>query len=172
MGRILFLILLLSLSCMAVMAGNLKGNIIDKETREPLTGATVQVTGTTLGAITDLDGNYQLNLKPGTYSLQVSYIGYKTETVENLRIGDTDMVMNFELAPDAEVLGEVQVVARKNLEGERALQMERRKATLAIENLGAKEMSLKGISRSPVSPLPMPDSSSYADWATATAPPR
>ena len=37
------------------------------------------------------------------------------------------------------------VVARKNLEGERALQMERRKATLAIENLGSKEMSLKGI---------------------------
>ena len=36
-------------------------------------------------------------------------------------------------------------MARKNLEGERALQMERRKATLAIENLGSKEMSLKGI---------------------------
>ena len=35
---------------------------------------------------------------------------------------------------------------QKNLEGERALQMERQKATLAIENLGAKEMSIKGIS--------------------------
>ena len=43
-------------------------------------------------------------------------------------------------------MGEVSVVARKNLEGERALQMERRKATLAIENIGSKEMSIKGIS--------------------------
>ena len=47
---------------------------------------------------------------------------------------------------DAQALGEVSVVAKKNLEGERALQMERQKATLAIENLGAKEMSIKGIS--------------------------
>ena len=46
---------------------------------------------------------------------------------------------------DAQTLGEVSVVAKKNLEGERALQVERQKATLAIENLGAKEMSLKGI---------------------------
>ena len=47
---------------------------------------------------------------------------------------------------DAQALSEVSVVARKNLEGERALSMERQKATVAIENLGAKEMSVKGIS--------------------------
>lgn len=146
LGRILFLILLFSLSCMAVMAGNLKGSIVDKETHEPLTGATIQVAGTSIGAVADLDGNYQLNLKPGIYSLQVSYIGYKTEVVDNLQIGMEDIVMNFELSTDAEVLGEVQVVARKNLEGERALQMERQQASLAIENMGAQEMSLKGIS--------------------------
>ncbi len=146
LGRILFLILFGLLSCMAVMAGNLKGNITDKATREPLTGATVQVVGTALGAVADIDGNYQLNLKPGTYTLQVSYIGYKTEVVEGLTVGQTDIVMNFELDADTEVLGEVTVTARKNLEGERALQMERQKATLAIENMGAKEMTLKGIS--------------------------
>ena len=55
-------------------------------------------------------------------------------------------MLNFELESDAQTLGEVSVVARKNLEGERALQMERRKATLAIENIGSKEMSIKGIS--------------------------
>ena len=131
---------------MAVMAGNLKGNITDKSTREPLTGATVQVMGTTTGAVADIDGNYQLNLKPGTYTLQISYIGYRTEIVENLVIDQTDKVMNFELVTDTEVLGEVTITARKNLEGERALQMERQKATLAIENMGAKEMTLKGIS--------------------------
>ena len=94
------------------MAGNLKGNITDKSTREPLTGATVQVVGTALGAVADLDGNYQLNLKPGTYTLQVSYIGYKTEVVEGLTVGQTDIVMNFELDADTEVLGEVTVTAR------------------------------------------------------------
>ena len=98
---------------MAVMAGNLKGNITDKSTREPLTGATVQVMGTTTGAVADIDGNYQLNLKPGTYTLQISYIGYRTEIVENLVIDQTDKVMNFELVTDTEVLGEVTITARK-----------------------------------------------------------
>ena len=145
LGRILFLILLFSLSCMAIMAGNLKGNITDKETREPLTGATVQIVGTSQGAVADLDGNYQLPLKPGPYNLQVSYVGYRTIQT-TLTIGEADQVMNFELETDTEMLGEVTVTARKNLEGERALQMERQKATLAIENMGAKEMTLKGIS--------------------------
>ena len=73
LGRILFLILLFTLSCMTLMAGNIKGNICDRETREPLTGATVQVAGTSQGAVADIDGNYQLNLRPGNYTLQVSY---------------------------------------------------------------------------------------------------
>ena len=41
---------------MTLMAGNIKGNICDKETREPLTGATVQVAGTSQGAVADIDG--------------------------------------------------------------------------------------------------------------------
>lgn len=57
-----------------------------------------------------------------------------------------DATLNFELEVDAQTLDAVTVVARKNLEGEKALLQERQKATLAIENMGAKEMTLKGIS--------------------------
>ena len=90
------------------------------------------------------DGNYTLELKNGTYTLTVRYIGYKDMTINAVEIkGET--VLNFDMEPDTQTLGEVQVTAKKNLEGERALQMERQKATLAIENLGSKEMSLKGI---------------------------
>ena len=41
LGKILFLILFLTLSVMTAMAGTIKGTITDKQTREPLTGATV-----------------------------------------------------------------------------------------------------------------------------------
>ena len=57
LGKIFFLILFLTLSVMTVMAGTIKGSITDKQTREPLTGATVQIVGTTQGAIADMDGN-------------------------------------------------------------------------------------------------------------------
>lgn len=54
LGKIFFLILFLTLSVMAATAGTVKGTITDRQTKEPLTGATVQVSGTAQGAVADL----------------------------------------------------------------------------------------------------------------------
>ena len=145
LGKVFFFILLLVLSTMTAMAGNIKGTVLDKQTKEPLTGATIQITGTALGVVADIDGNYTLNVNDGTYTITVKYIGYKDILLNSIKV-KAETLLNFEMESDAQALGEVSVVAKKNLEGERALQMERQKATLAIENLGAKEMSIKGIS--------------------------
>ena len=145
LGKVFFFILLLVLSTMTAMAGNIKGTVLDKQTKEPLTGATIQITGTALGVVADIDGNYTLNVNDGTYTITVRYIGYKDILLNSIKV-KAKTLLNFEMESDAQALGEVSVVAKKNLEGERALQMERQKATLAIENLGAKEMSIKGIS--------------------------
>ena len=145
LGKVFFFILLLVLSTMTAMAGNIKGTVLDKQTKEPLTGATIQITGTSQGVVADIDGNYTLNVNDGTYTITVRYIGYKDILLNSIKV-KAETLLNFEMESDAQALGEVSVVAKKNLEGERALQMERQKATLAIENLGAKEMSIKGIS--------------------------
>lgn len=144
-GKVFFLILLLVLSTMTTLAGNIKGTVLDKQTKEPLTGATIQITGTAQGVVADIDGNYTLNVNDGTYTITVRYIGYKDILLNSIKV-KAETLLNFEMESDAQALGEVSVVAKKNLEGERALQMERQKATLAIENLGAKEMNIKGIS--------------------------
>ena len=86
LGRIFFFMLVLSSHFMAVTAGVIKGQIVDKKTREPLAGATLRVPGTSLGTLTDLNGNYKLSLKAGTYTLQVSYIGYKTEMIKGVSV--------------------------------------------------------------------------------------
>ncbi len=145
LGQVFFFMLFLVLSTMTAMAGNIKGTVLDKQTKEPLTGATIQITGTALGVVADIDGNYTLNVNDGTYTITVRYIGYKDILLNSIKV-KAETLLNFEMESDAQALGEVSVVAKKNLEGERALQMERQKATLAIENLGAKEMSIKGIS--------------------------
>lgn len=143
--KIFFLILFLTLSVMAATAGTIKGTITDRQTKEPLTGATIQIAETRQGVIADLDGHYSIDVKPGNYTLLIRYVGYKDIRMDNIQAGNTEIVLNFEMESDAQTLGEVSVIAKKNLEGERALQMERQKATLAIENLGSKEMSIKGI---------------------------
>ena len=60
----------------AGITGTLKGKIVDKETGEPLIGCNVIITGTDLGAATDLDGSYKIiKIPPGNYKVQVIKIG-------------------------------------------------------------------------------------------------
>ena len=139
------IILLLALApAVETLAGVLKGSIKDKETNEPLVGATLQVKGSSLGAIADMDGLYRCNLKDGTYTVEVTYVGYKTLTEKITVKGETQA--DFLLEGDAQLLNAVTVTARKKLESEKALLMERQKAILAIDNMGSREMSVKGVS--------------------------
>jgi hypothetical protein len=58
--------------------GKLVGKVVDKATGEPLIGVNVFLEGTSLGATTDLDGNYLiLNIPPGKYTVIVQYVGYQ-----------------------------------------------------------------------------------------------
>lgn len=142
--KYLLLALLLALPTIAAASSLLRGTVTDRQTKEPLAGATVQIAGTTIGTVADVDGNYLLEAKNGTYTLTVKYVGYRDLTSAAIKVnGETSL--DFEMDSDAQALSEVSVTAKKNLEGERALQAERQGATLALENLGAKEMSVKGL---------------------------
>lgn len=69
----------------AAATGQIKGTITDKKTGQPLIGATVIVVGTNRGANTDLEGKYTiLRLEPGTYSLNITQVGYKKLEVTNV----------------------------------------------------------------------------------------
>ncbi len=81
------------------------GKIVDN-TGLPVIGASVIEDGTMNGAITDLDGNYILEVKPGA-SLTVSSIGYKDV---HLDVTDGVTVYNATLPVDSELLDEVVVV--------------------------------------------------------------
>lgn len=117
LGKVLFLILLLTLSVMTAMADNVKGQITDLQTGESLPGATIQVKGTTIGAVADADGYYTLQLKRGTYDLSVSYIGYRQQLLMGVKV-QGEVTLNIALEVDAQSLGEVKVtaMARRNTE--------------------------------------------------------
>lgn len=140
-------IFLLLISITPLTGKNIKGIIIDKSSKEPLIGATVQIAGTNTGAVTDINGNFYLQELPDgkAYQIIINYVGYKTL---QLSVDAHNIPSNtvFELETDTQVLNDVIVVARKNLEGSKALLQERQQAAFAIENLGAKEMNMKGVS--------------------------
>lgn len=84
---------------------NIKGQIVD-ETGEPLIGVSVFVKGTTVGTITDMDGNYALEVPEGSNTLEVSYIGYRTQTITIREAG----IINIRMEADTQALDEVVVV--------------------------------------------------------------
>lgn len=74
------LLLLFGTAAMA-QRGIIKGRITDQKSKEPLTGATIIVTGTNNAAATDLSGAYQFYVNSGTLNLTVRYLGYKDTTL-------------------------------------------------------------------------------------------
>ena len=80
----------------------LKGNVVD-ENGEPLIGVSVKIVGANGGAVTDLNGDFTVNVAEGM-KLQLSYTGYKSQTV----VASRDMKVSME--PDALGLDEVVVI--------------------------------------------------------------
>ena len=127
-------------------AGILRGSVIDKKTGEPIIGATITVAGTNIGAITDYEGNYEINVPDGEeYEIEVRYVSYKNLVLENIKVkGET--VNNIELEEESVVLGGIEVVASLNRESENYLLLEQKKSVLSRQAVGAKELSRKGVS--------------------------
>lgn len=83
---LLAIILFVSGSVFAGTKGKIAGKVVD-ESGEALIGVQVLVVGTTKGTVTDLDGKYSiLNLDPGTYTVQFTYIGFATTKVEKVKV--------------------------------------------------------------------------------------
>jgi TonB-dependent receptor len=67
--------------------GTLRGRVVDFETATPLPGATVQLEGTSIGAITDSKGYYQLPEVPvNTYTMLVTFVGYQRGIVSRVQV--------------------------------------------------------------------------------------
>lgn len=98
---------ILTMLCLIAFAqGKSISGIIKDSTGEPLIGVSVQVKGTTLGAITDLDGNFAIaGVKQGSL-LVISYVGYATQEI---KVGNQTSY-NIVLEEDNKVLDEVVVI--------------------------------------------------------------
>lgn len=66
---------------LSLFAQRFEGNIVDKETKDPLVGASVAISESKIGTYTDDKGTFKLSLRKGSYNVKFSYIGYKTQEI-------------------------------------------------------------------------------------------
>ena len=103
---LLLAMFLLSISWLNAQITQISGTVISEEDGFPVVGASILVKGTTVGTVTDLDGNFTIsNLPESAKMIIVSYIGLKTQELT------IKPKLNIVLKADSELLEEVMVVA-------------------------------------------------------------
>ena len=146
---VLFLLMCVPFA-LAQSPAKVTGKVID-DLGEPMIGVSVQVKGTTSGAITDIDGNYSVNVEPGA-TLVFSYVGYIPQ--EHVVKGGT---LNVTLKEDTETLEEVVVIGygvqkKSSVTGAisqvKAADMENRTITTAAQALQGKTAGVQLITSS------------------------
>ncbi|WKK85422.2 TonB-dependent receptor [Marivirga arenosa] len=111
------------------------GYVRDAKTEEPLIGASVIIEGTQLGAVTNIDGYYEIkNIEPQSYTVTASYVGYQKSSRFNVTVRSGGIPnVNFELSQDIEKLEGVTVRANPFIKNE--------ETPLSIQKLSPEEIA-------------------------------
>ena len=110
-GFLAILLLLLGLSEVFAQENIVKGKITDKETSEELIGASVVIKGTTIGSVTDLDGNFEFKTNQSPpFIIVISFIGYLS--IE-YTVSDLNSPIKIKLGTDQVMMDEVQIVGSR-----------------------------------------------------------
>ncbi|GAB3329714.1 TonB-dependent receptor [Marivirga atlantica] len=119
--------------------GTIRGTVTDAANGEPLFGVNAVIAGTTTGAVTDFDGKFQINVEPGTYTLQISFVTYQKITIEGVEVkeGGVNIIDNISMKEDVAQLGEVVVTAKAIRTTEAALLTVKRKSTNLMDGISS-----------------------------------
>lgn len=122
--------------------GIIKGHLIDLVSGEGLIGANVLVDGLTLGAATDVEGNYTINNVPvGTYNLTVTCISYKNTKIQNVIIEqDKVTLLNSTVESSVQALGEIVVKGTRKTNTEMALISQIKEAKMVVSGISAEQI--------------------------------
>ena len=112
-----------------ILEQTITGQVTDLSTDETLPGVNILVKGTTIGTVTDIDGNYRLTAPDNAGTLVFSSVGYTSEEVAI----EGQTVINMSLSPDIQSLGEVVVVGYGT--------QENRKVTTAISTVSGEDIA-------------------------------
>ncbi len=128
--------------------GTITGTILDKEfDNDPLAFANVTIKGTTKGTTTDSNGKFSLTVDPGSYTVVVGFLGYKSQEFPISIKANEKKVINCTLEAGGGVeLDDIVMEVAVSKEKETALLQEQQKAVEIKQSIGAQEMSRKGVS--------------------------
>jgi len=135
-------------SSLHAQEGTIRGSVIDKNTGEALIGVNILVKGTSKGASTDVDGEFDIDLPPGTYDIRMSYVSYQSKTIEDVEVvSDEITVLNdIHMQAATEQMDEVVVSAEVINISEAALLTQKKKSPNMLDGISAETITKTGAS--------------------------
>ncbi len=146
MSRILLIISIClgSLSQLAAQNGSISGMVTDDKTKEAIIGANVVIQGTSVGSATDVIGKFSIaNLKPGTYTLSISFITYKTHTIPDVVV-ESGKKTNVDVAlleDAATELQEIVVRGTREINNDMSLVNAIKESKLVVSGISAEQIT-------------------------------
>ena len=143
--RSIYVALFFSLGSITTFAqnGSIAGQVLDLKSSETIIGANVVIQGTTVGAATDIEGNFTINnVKPGTYTIVVSFVTYKTQIIPDVAVeSGSKTSLQITLAEDVAELQEVVVTAKKEIATDMNLLQAIKDSKLVVSGISSEQIA-------------------------------
>ncbi len=146
MKRLFFFLTLVFSSAIFAQNGIIRGTVYEDETSEALFYANAQIPSTGAVAFTDFDGNFELQVAPGTYSLEISFLGLATLVIPDVTVeaGKVVAFENLRLKPSTNELMTVTVTASAMRNTESALLDVKKKSATVMDGISAQNFKRIG----------------------------
>ena len=132
-------------SFLAAQSGTIQGVITDGKSNETIPFANILINNTSEGFTSDFDGSFSYELEVGTYSFEVSYIGYQTRLIENVNIASGDITqLDIILEEDSQELEEVVISAKQIKNTENALMAIQRRSANVVNGISSQSIRRNG----------------------------
>lgn len=146
MRQLLTILFILTALFATAQNGTIRGTVIEDESGFTVIGANVLVKDSDRGTVTDLDGQFSISIAPGTYAVQISYIGFQTLTIADIEVvaGEVNALGEIRLGDDTKQLQEVVVTGKAIRTTEAALMTIKKKAPAMLDGISSARMQLTG----------------------------
>jgi hypothetical protein len=125
--------------------GFVRGNVIDGDEGVPMYGATIRIKELSgVGSISDFDGNYSVSVDPGTYTVEISFVGYQAQIFTGVEVKPKEVtIIDVVLETKTTAVVEIVYEARRQ-DSDVAILMERKNATVVSDGLSAQSFRKVG----------------------------
>ena len=134
---IILSLVILTLGTQELKGQTLSGRVTDALTGQALSGANVTIEGSDLGAATDMNGYFRVDLSSGSYSVKASYIGFESKT-SNVTVRSQNVDVNFALTSSSVDVASVSVV------GSRFKPRTQMTSSVPVDNLSVRDLKSSG----------------------------